>query len=244
MDPLGAVSETDETNNVSSAGMVIVVAAGADLLLSTAQIIGASTAPAGGSVLAQYEIQNAGPSPASSSAIGFYLSANSTLEPTDVLLTTLPGGQLGGNRNSGLFGVNLTIPSNTTPGPYYILFVADPRNSVAETNENNNIRAVPLAVTVATAALATLSDFTLAVAPNPVGQDSRITCYLNGAGRQQAATLVIYNALGQRVHSQAVQLGAVQSQRFQVLMPSVASGSYLLHLAGSGMSVTRRFQVE
>jgi subtilase family serine protease len=40
----------------------------------------------------------------------------------------------------------VTIPPGTVAGNYYILAVADADNTVAESNENNNVTARPLTI--------------------------------------------------------------------------------------------------
>jgi len=44
------------------------------------------------------------------------------------------------------YAMNVNIPDNTIPGNYYLLFVADPENTVPEQDENNNVSYVALSV--------------------------------------------------------------------------------------------------
>lgn len=138
------VTETNEANNVSSASLSV-VAAGVDLTLSQSSLSGYSVA-AGGSVYGGVYINNQGTTGAQTSSVGFYLSANSVLDANDVLVGNSPGGYLYAN-DYGTRNATLTVPASTTPGSYYVLFVADYQNQVTETNENNNVVSQFLTVT-------------------------------------------------------------------------------------------------
>ena len=81
-----------------------------------------------------------------------YLSTNTTLDGSDVLLGSshnhtndLPGGGGSHSRSAGV-----TIPSGTAGGAYYLLVQGDAGGSVAESNESNNVAAVPITVTPVT----------------------------------------------------------------------------------------------
>ena len=66
-----------------------------------------------------------------------YLSANSTLEPSDTPLVDIavpeltPGG-------ANALPLSVMIPANTTVGRYYMIAAADADDQIAETNEANN----------------------------------------------------------------------------------------------------------
>lgn len=77
--------------------------------------------------------------------VGYYLSTNCTLGGSDILLdysqTTI------GSDPSDPVSKTLTIPANTPPGNYYILFVADYTNTVLEgSNEGNNVYCIPITI--------------------------------------------------------------------------------------------------
>ncbi|MFD2787788.1 CARDB domain-containing protein [Hymenobacter rubripertinctus] len=137
------VAETNENNNVSSASLTVLPAT-VDLLIQQAQLNQAAT-PAGLAVTADSYIVNQGNSTATSSDVGYYLSTDAVLSANDVLLGNSPGGVIYANNYSSR-SATLTIPGTTAPGSYYVLFVADYQNKVAETNENNNVSSVPLLV--------------------------------------------------------------------------------------------------
>lgn len=137
------VTEANETNNTTSTTLNI-VAPGVDLFLSQPST-SPTSAGAGVPFNAFVTISNLGNSATQSSNVGYYLSADNVLSASDVLLGAANGGYLAANDYSSRT-VNLLIPTGTTPGNYYIIFVADHTALVSETNENNNAAALPFAV--------------------------------------------------------------------------------------------------
>ena len=80
--------------------------------------------------------------------VDYYLSTNTTFDNLDILL----GGNfssLGSDDPANDEDRTGTIPTDTSPGTYYVLFVADSENELAETNENNNIEYIQIQVTCA-----------------------------------------------------------------------------------------------
>ena len=237
---LTVVFSSDAYGNAAgfAATVSCVSAAQADLLLTQ---IGASPSivPAGNNVGLTAVIANQGAGAASASAVGFYLSADQVLSANDVLLGTSPGGALGLNLTATRT-LTAPVPASTVPGSYYVLFVADPANAVAETNETNNVAALRLTVTQVTAIRDQTAGYTVAVAPNPVASGQPLLVALDGAGPTGTATLALYNALGQRVQSQPLLLSPGRANRAEVATQGLASGVYTLRLTGTGLSVTRR----
>ena len=213
-----------------------------DLLLTQ---IGASpsSVPAGGNLSLSATISNQGGGAASSSAVGYYLSTNQILDASDRLLGTSPGAALGVNLDANRQLV-AAVPANVPPGPYYVLFVADPANVVSETNENNNIASLAVTVTQGLANRDQTAGYTVAVVPNPVAGGNVLRVQLSGAGTTSAASVELYNALGQRVLTQAMPLSAGRINQAELPTQSLATGVYTLRLTGKGMSVTRRVVIE
>jgi subtilase family serine protease len=213
-----------------------------DLLLTQ---IGASpsSVPAGGNLSLSATVQNQGVGSAASSAVGYYLSTNQTLDASDVLLGTSAGSALasGASANRQLVA---TVPASTAVGAYYVLFVADPLNVETETNEINNLAALAVSVTLGTATRDQTAGYTVAVAPNPVMNGNALRVQLSGTGTTGAASVDLYNALGQRVLTQGMQLGAGRVNQAELPTHGLATGVYTLRITGSGLSVTRRVVVE
>ncbi|UOQ53320.1 CARDB domain-containing protein [Hymenobacter cellulosivorans] len=137
------VTETNENNNVASAQLTVVTP-GIDLAILQAYLNQTSSV-AGGTVSGSHYIINQGTTAAASSNVGYYLSTDATLSTSDVLLSNSASGTLYAGGYNSLYP-SLTIPTGTTPGSYYVLFVADYQNSISETNENNNVAAAALTI--------------------------------------------------------------------------------------------------
>lgn len=202
-----------------------------------------SSVPAGTNLSLTATVANQGAGPAASAAVGYYLSTDQLRDASDVLLGTSPGTALGPNLDASLQLV-ATVPAAVTPGPYYVLFVADPTNAVSESDETNNLAALPVTVLQGLANRDQTAGYTVAVAPNPVANGSLLRVQLTGAGSTCAASLDLYNALGQPVHSQSLQVGAGRTNQAEVATHSLATGVYTLRLTGPGLSVTRRVVIE
>jgi subtilase family serine protease len=135
------VTETNETNNVRSVAFTVVTPS-VDLIIQS-PYLSATTSTAGSTISANHYLANQGNTAATSSNAGYYLSTNTTLDASDVLLTSTTGGALAAGTYTSRYP-SFTIPATATAGSYYILFVADYQNQVTETNETNNVSAVPL----------------------------------------------------------------------------------------------------
>ncbi|CCI03111.1 CARDB domain-containing protein [Microcystis aeruginosa] len=142
--------ETNENNNVRSLPIAIAVP---DL------VVAAAAAPTNGiasqSIAVSWTVTNQGTVDAAADWYdSVYLSTNNTFEgfndiriASDLISTQTP--LLAGN--SYTFTRNVTLP-NRPAGDYFLLFLADDAywwgNSQRETDENNNVRAVPITIGV------------------------------------------------------------------------------------------------
>ena len=225
-----------------AAAVSCVAAPQSDLLLTQ---IGASpsSVPAGGNLSLSATVENQGAGAAASSAVGYYLSTNQVLDPSDVSLGVSAGGALGVGQGGSRQRVAL-VPATVVPGSYYVLFVADPLNVVAESNENNNLASLAVTVTQGLAAREQTAGYAVAVAPNPVANGQALRVQLSGMGTSCTAALDLYNALGQRVSSQPLLLRGGRANQAEVATQGLATGVYTLRLTGPGLSVTRRVAVQ
>jgi subtilase family serine protease len=78
--------------------------------------------------------------------VGYYLSNDNSFSLNDTYLGDDYVQSLTANNTSNE-SEPIAIPSSTTPGNYYILYYADYQNSIAESNENNNVASVQITVT-------------------------------------------------------------------------------------------------
>ena len=108
-----------------------------DLVVSAVSV--PSAGGAGAAFVATETTKNQGSGAAGASATGFYLSANTTLDPADIFLGSRPVPPLAAGE-SNTASTTLTIPSGTASGAYWVLAKADVNAAVLETQEGNNVK--------------------------------------------------------------------------------------------------------
>ena len=134
------IAESAENNNTRQNSFKV----GPDLLVST--ITAPSSAVAGTTISVTDTTLNQGGDTAPASVTAYYLSANGTLDPGDVLLGTRTVPLLGpGSSQSG--SVSLLIPASTSAGTYIIFAKGDGNDSITELIESNNTRTRSISIT-------------------------------------------------------------------------------------------------
>lgn len=123
-------------------------AAGIDLIVQTPAVSPLSVL-AGQTTTASCTVKNQGSLSAGTSTLKYYLSTDNSFAAGDVLLATDAVAALAAGASASVSEL-LTISAATTPGSYYILFVADADAQVTETSETNNVGSVLITVTSAT----------------------------------------------------------------------------------------------
>ncbi len=146
----GTIAESNENNNNYNVVQVTVTAAGQPDL--TAYLNNSSmTASQGSNVTLQTWTDNLGSGPAPASTTAIYLSTTSTINPgSDTLLGTFSAPALAAYNNTGWYtwqNDTVTLPSNLTPGTYYLGAYADYNGTIVESNNNYNV--VQVTVTAA-----------------------------------------------------------------------------------------------
>ncbi len=131
---------------------------GPDLTISNATT-SATTALADQQVAVNLDVLNAGDTSAGASRIKYYFSADATFDAGDTYLNYDNVGALAAGA-TGAENANVRVPASTPDGYYYVLVVADVDAEVAESDEGNNVVALPLTV----GAPAVGTDFALAQA--------------------------------------------------------------------------------
>ena len=152
LDDMGAIVETDETNNTQA--LPVVVDCGVDLavriLNRTFDGANADEVCPGDQVGSRMalSVDNLGKGAVGAFSYGFYLSSDAQITTSDHLLV---GGRefynagLGGNQNVNLpILPNMSIPLGLPAGNYYIGVIVDELAQIAETDENNNTAAWPV----------------------------------------------------------------------------------------------------
>jgi subtilase family serine protease len=124
-----------ESNNLRVSALVRV---GPDLQVTA--FTAPATAAAGDTLTVTDTTKNAGAGAAAATVTSFYLSTNTTWEATDTPIGSRPVSSLPEGVSESV-PATVTVPVATAVGTYYILARADAGLNVAESVENNNVRA-------------------------------------------------------------------------------------------------------
>ena len=134
-----AAAETGEGNNTLYRSVTI----GPDLVVSALTM--PSTGGAGLAITVSDTTANVSAAVTPATTTRFYLSANNSLDASDVMLGSRAVPSLAaGASNTG--PVTLTLPAGTATGYHYLIAKADGDDAVAETTETNNTRPGVIAV--------------------------------------------------------------------------------------------------
>ena len=146
---LGAIADIDnevpaegsEANNAASTPILI---AQADL--AVAVLTAPATAGAGLTITVNSTVKNQATAAvtAAASTLAFYLSPDNTFDPVRLAETRAIGTLAKDAVSTG--PTTLTIPATTAPGSYVLIAVADDLGVVGESNEANNTRTAPMAI--------------------------------------------------------------------------------------------------
>ncbi len=143
----GDQAEADETDNVRAVPITLVGSSSK----SPDMVITAATAPNSaelGNINVSWTVKNQGTGDVSGFwEDDFYLSTDQTFDGSDTYIRSYTHFNSPAAGASQSFDATLTLPG-VPAGPYYLLFVADAQNNVSESDETNNVRAVPIILTV------------------------------------------------------------------------------------------------
>ncbi|RZL15723.1 MAG: hypothetical protein EOO62_03220 [Hymenobacter sp.] len=243
VDNLNELAETDETNNVRYAALEI-TAAQPDLIIQARPYLSPRQVAAGSTVATESYVNNIGAGAASTSVVGYYLSTDPVLSPNDVLLGHTAASAVQPGYSIIVTGT-LTVPSGTPSGRYYVLFIADYQNTIADSDRTNNsayttitIAGQPLAAREQTAG------YELRVGPVPTPPGRPIQVQFGGTGIRTEASLGLYSALGQLLSTQNLVLAPGQRNQMEIATAGLAPGIYILRLTGPGLNAVRRVVVD
>jgi VCBS repeat-containing protein len=119
-------------------------------LLVVGNNLSATTVTPGDNITFTYWVDNFGTGPAPASQTGIYLSTDSVITSSDVLLTIVNTPQLttlSGSHGTDFESVGITIPGGLVAGQYFIGAIGDYNGQIAELSEINNA-SVGLAISV------------------------------------------------------------------------------------------------
>ncbi len=120
---------------------------GSSMTVSTPVGMIPASAKPGDTVAVEFSLQNAGNRDVGTFNLGFFLSTNTTISTSDVLIGEIMGGSVDAH-GRGTFTRNVSIPSNTPLGAYFLGICLDHDNRVAESNEQNNCAVAPGSISI------------------------------------------------------------------------------------------------
>ena len=133
-DDLGAVAESNETNNTLAASTTTVIATPADLVVTAAG--GPAIGTIGSNIQITSTTENPGGTAAGAFRVGLYLSADATITTADQLLGSCSMSSLAVGGTVAC-DADVTIPGSVTPGAYWVGAFADDQDVVTESDEAN-----------------------------------------------------------------------------------------------------------
>ena len=239
------VAESNENNNIYLDSQINVMAGNVDLTLSN--LNAPASASPGSTISVTYTVTNAGTESLSQwwwAPQAVFLSTDATIEPysSDVQLLSSPTyhGDLppGSSLNRNL---SVTIPADQTPGTYYIGVYVDDWLYIPESNENNNVMALPIEVGAVQEYNLTTTAVSTSVANVAVGENISISSTVQNTGESlitSGKTVGLYlssdnvidisdTQIGSWSTTLSLASGSSESSTIVATVPaSAASGSY------------------
>lgn len=141
VDHMNSISESDETDNVSTGGVVQQIIIDRDLpnLRPRALVTPASVLD-NGSITITLQVENVGSSGSGEIDVDVYLSSDNTITASDTLLTST--GTSSGLLNGQYVEItvnNVVVDAGFTNSRYYIGYIVDCYSAILESNETDNI---------------------------------------------------------------------------------------------------------
>jgi trimeric autotransporter adhesin len=199
-DPFGYIVETDETNNSAASSSVLTTLSADTALVKDFVITQLYTSdfmiPAGTYSPVNYKVVNTGGAGRVYSSTGFFLSADATLDPSDIYL------------GIDYYEMNETLANDSyvyfhsgiTPGTYRLIAAADPWNEVAEGNEADNIAVYEITITGADSASArfgaNVGETAAVIYPNPSAGEFTLNVKASADELFSVASITVYNSAG------------------------------------------------
>ncbi|WP_013334633.1 CARDB domain-containing protein [Gloeothece verrucosa] len=246
-------NETDESNNTYAVPITI---NGADLNVTGATVSQTANLAPGASVSVNWTVANQSSISATADWYDYvYFSNDANLDNSDSYLTYQWAGAktpLAAGSNYTLSS-NITLPTYNALGQRYLLFVTDRDNNQGETNEANNVYAVPisftgsgpdLTITSATAPQNAALNESIAVNWNVVNQGQATSDYYwfdyfylsDDSVLDNKDTYIDYEYLGDDLNYQALAAGGSYNLTRNIAIPnnSGLGNRYLLVVSDGG----------
>ncbi len=249
---LGGISDSGEVI-ISSSDLdepivtipVTAVPLGMPDLIVQNEIIDTTTVKPGGDIFTNCDVFNQGNADALNSILKYYLSPDDLYDDDDLELATDTTGIIRVGQSIQV-GDTLHIPSNTNPGPWYILFFADAYQQIEESNENNNVNYIGFMIDTTTAIpdpgiISNNNNLTLY--PNP----ARDLLYLDYSSQKdtQPTEIALFNSTGTRMNISVAFSSTTQPghSRLSLSLQGLPPGCYLLRIAIAGEVICRKVMV-
>ena len=218
------LAENNENNNVTPLAFTVVVP-DIDLAVSKARLASAYSPAVGTPLIIECTLANLGTTTAYPATVGYYLSTDNQLSADDLLLSNKVVGSLAAGSSQPLQDspfAPLIVPPGTAPGAYYLLFVADYLHQVAETNEANNIIAVPMQLGKPVVDLTLPYNFDVTPGRASAGTQAQVAYYFQNLGSTPAYTPAVgfYLSTDQVLSTDDVLIGSDQLSGGNALFPS------------------------
>jgi hypothetical protein len=191
---------------------------------------------AGGSFSLSNTVRSSGGA-AGSFTVGLYLSTDSTISTSDILIGSRTVSSLASGASSAAT-TTVTVPVSVAPRAYYVGALADSAGKIAESNENNNYRVDATRVAVSAAPDLTVTAVAGAPARIGVGDGFTVTDTVAAAGSAAGAFTVGYylapsgaalntgTLLGSRSVA-SLAAGATSGGNAALVIPSMPQGTYV-----------------
>jgi len=228
-------AESDENNNLEFVQIYIDCGNGPDLIIEEATSSKTTTCPYE-YVYTTTKVKNIGDYTSTiNTRLKYYLSTNDTYEANvDIYLQRDYVDDLAPNE-VGNEKAWLRSPANTSPGEYYILFVADETDICAESNENNNVGAIPLTIVSCKQANADGSDNKRLGGLNFKASPSKFNTYTQLSytlDEDSPVTITIFDMTGKKVEqllNEKMQEAGPQTIQFKA-SDNMSNGLYLCQI--------------
>lgn len=215
------INESNESNNVGRYSVNIMTSANGPDLTITRAITNPSSVYPGNPITAEFDIKNIGRKERWGSInSGIYLSNDANYSSNDQLLTTYYFETIGAGQTR-VCTKSVTIPEGTNPGTKYLIIKADHNNSIYETDENNNTRAIAITILDNTPAPDLIVQYPSAPSSAAQGTSISVSCRVKNQGNASAAGsyVKVYVAGGNTSRWIRTYLG-------QIYTSSISAGSY------------------
>ncbi len=144
-DPSSAGGTDQQGYRVYAVSVTVEAPSQPDLIRSN--VAASVTAAVGGNITISSDITNAGGADATSFELGFYLSTNTIISTSDRRIAYCTWDVLAAGDSDTCYGT-VTVPSDMSPGAYYLGVIADDQNTVVESDESNNKDIAPYSTVI------------------------------------------------------------------------------------------------